>query len=169
MMVDDSDWELAPENAHPTARAMMVQDFYWDCTDTNSPFGSDTGADVLAFFRERRRETSETPGMEFLSDLLAGWDVSDRDWEILDGEEIARLIESDEFSFSHRDDSILALAFAQLMYDGRVNSDIRERASTALTRQKSEAALNLWDANSRNERRSRLDVMQKVLQSAPLV
>jgi uncharacterized protein YfeS len=167
LMEDSSKWELEPANAHPTARGIMTQDFYWDCTDENSPFGNDTGADVLTFFREQWQEAPGTVGLAFLSDLLAGWEVADRAWEIVDAQEVERLLEEDEFSFSHRDDSILSLAFAQLLFDGRVSADVRERALTSLIRQKTEAALSLWPTEFHDERRSRVEIMQHALQSAP--
>ena len=27
----DEDWELAPENGHPSSRALLSEEFYWDC------------------------------------------------------------------------------------------------------------------------------------------
>ena len=51
-MDSDEDWELSPEVAHANARRWMKAEYFWDICDEGSPFGNDTGADTLEFFRE---------------------------------------------------------------------------------------------------------------------
>lgn len=58
-MPQDEEWELAPENSHPKAQAILTDDFLWDCADENSPLGNDTGADILAFYREAIQVTPD--------------------------------------------------------------------------------------------------------------
>lgn len=162
-MTEDAEWELTRENAHAAARAVLLDDFFWDCTDENSPFGNDTGADVLAFFHEWRAENPGVSGLEFLSGLLKGWEVADADWEVVDEAEVARLLETDAFSFTHRDESILALAFAQLALDGQMEAAVRERALGAVHRQTLTPALGQWAAEHRQERASRLESIRRAL------
>jgi uncharacterized protein YfeS len=53
---DDPDVGLARETSHPTFARIAAQDFYYDCGDDFSPFGSDDGSDTLAALEEWYQE-----------------------------------------------------------------------------------------------------------------
>jgi uncharacterized protein YfeS len=163
-VMDDEEWELAPENAHPKAQAALTDEYFWDCTDDNSPFGNDTGADTLAFFREWRRDHPRGEPLRFLSGLMRDWEVTDDHWDATDPAEVARLVVSDRFSFVTRDDAIIALAFGQIVLAGRVDPEVKQRALTALHRQGLPAALERSPDEYRAKRRGRLAAMAAVLQ-----
>jgi uncharacterized protein YfeS len=165
-VADEGEWELTPESVHPAARALLADAFFWDCVDENSPFGNDTGADVLALFHGWRAEHQDASALAFLSGLLEGWEVTDAHWDVQDEGEVAHLLKEDAFSFTHRDDSIVALAFAQLALDGRVEAEVRERALAALHRQSLGPALDQWSREHRQERLLRLASMQRALREA---
>ena len=162
--MDEEEWELAPENAHPKARAALADDYFWDCTDDNSPFGNDTGADTLAFFREWRRDHPRGKPLRFLSRLLRDWEATDDHWEVTDPAEVGRLAADDRFSFDARDDALIALAFGQVVLEGRVEPEVKVRALTALHRQSLPAALERWPDEYHAERRNRLAAMVAILQ-----
>jgi uncharacterized protein YfeS len=162
--MDEEEWELSPENAHPKARAALAYEYLWDCTDENSPFGNDTGADTLAFFREWRRDHPRGNPLLFLSRLLRDWEATDDHWEATDPAEVGRLAEDDRFSFDARDDSVIALAFGQIVLEGRVDPEVKRRALVALTRQSLPAALEGWPGEYHAERQSRLAAMAAILQ-----
>lgn len=162
-MAEEEDWELTPESAHPAAREILADDFFWDPVDDNSPFGNDTGADVLAMFPDRRREHPESAPLVFLTELLQGWEVVDAHWEAISPEEVGALLQEDEFSFTHRDDAIVALAFALLALEGRVAAEVRDRALVALQREALPAALERWRPEVQQERQARLKRMEGIL------
>lgn len=161
--MDDDEWELAPANAHPKARAALTDDYFWDCTDDNSPFGNDTGADVLAFFREWRPSHARGKPLRFLGQLLRDWEVNDDHWDVTDPAEVGRLVKQDKFSFQTRDEAIIALSFGQILLEGRVDPDVKHRALVALRRQGLPAAVERWPDEHRAERRRRLAAMEAAL------
>ena len=74
---DDPDEGIARETSHPRFLELAREDFYYDCTDDFSPFGSDAGADTLSFLEEwYRNGGQEGEAIRFLNDVLAGWDLS---------------------------------------------------------------------------------------------
>jgi uncharacterized protein YfeS len=160
---DDSQWELAPDHAHPKAQRALTNTFFWSCIDDNTPFGNDNGADTLSFYREWRATHPSDAAIHFLTALLQGWSVTPTQWDVTAPEQIARLIAEDEFSFTHRDDVIIALAFGQIVLEGRVDADIIERALVALQRQATQPALDLWLESCHSERRRRLQLMTSIL------
>jgi uncharacterized protein YfeS len=132
---DEEEWALAPENAHPNARALMAEPFFWDCVDEDAPFGNDTAADVLVFFRDWRQANPTASPLAFLGELLGSWEIADEHWDVATPEEVAELLKMDEAGQTTRDDAALALALAQLALEGSVDAEVRQRALLAARRQ----------------------------------
>src|SRR5579859_784842 len=117
MDILDDEWELDPASAHENARRLLKDGFYWDVTDEGSPFGNDTGFDVLQFWRAWIRESDEDE--DFLEDLFGEWEV-DRDFvEALPADGIVDALEENGHDILTYDDAVVALAFAQLVLEGR--------------------------------------------------
>ena len=133
-VLDDGNDELSPEN-YPRAARVLAEDFYWDCTDEFSPFGNDDGADALALFRQWRAENPISHPLEFLDELLQSWEVDNCNWDVVDATEAVRLINEDEFSFRARDNCVIAVAFAQILFDEVIDSEIKRRVLLAINRQ----------------------------------
>nr|HEX4313006.1 hypothetical protein [Kofleriaceae bacterium] len=92
---------------HPQAREILDDPFFWDSVDPNAPVGNDTGADVLAQYREwRQKRKSPANATQMVDALLASWSVGD--------------------SGQTRDEAFIGLAFAQAMIDGRVTREVIE-------------------------------------------
>lgn len=162
----EGDWEPGPESAHPRARELIGEDFFGDVGDDNSPFGNDTGSDTPAHLRRWRAEHQREPVSVFLQELLESWEVEDDHWSVESPEEVAQLIEEDEMSFTTRDEALIAVALGQLVLEGKVDADIRQRALVALRRQALEPALALWPDGHAGQRRERLSAMETVLRRA---
>jgi uncharacterized protein YfeS len=165
MSQDDNDWELAPENAHPRASQLLTETFFWSIADDDAPLGNDTGADTLAFYRQWRSEHPTTSTQVFISDTLSGWEIEDADWDLLDEAELQRALDEEHFSILTRDDFMIALAFAQLVLEGRVEPQVRERAHHCVRRQATDAVISFRGWTDATERSSRLAQMQRVLES----
>lgn len=61
MSDDDTDHDPfnEPETAHPRARELMDEEFFWDCVDEEAPFGSDEGHDAYFEFRRWRERNKK--------------------------------------------------------------------------------------------------------------
>lgn len=162
-MSEDDEWELAPENSHTLAARLLTDEFYWDCTDDNSPFGNDTGADTLAAYRVWRGQNSRSSPDEFLDELLEGWEVANESWDVTDPAEVRRLLEEDEYILNVRDDAVIALAFGQLVLVGEVGRESRRRALLALQRQSLLAVIEQRGWVDAVARAARLAKMARVL------
>lgn len=149
---DEEFWELSPENSHPNAVAILTDEFYWNELDDNSPFGNDTGNDILKLFQKwREKHWMETP-IAFLDQLLDKWEVSNDFWDVTDAAEVENLLAQDEFSFIERDEAIIALAFGQLLLAGKVDAELKRRALLAIERQSLPTIVKFWeDAEERTE------------------
>jgi uncharacterized protein YfeS len=154
--------ELSPEN-YPKAAQILTDEFYWDCTDEFSPFGNDDGADTFTFFREWREEHSRDNPVRFLDEHLEGWQVINGHWDVVDADEAVKLIKENEFSFFTRDNSIIAVAFGQILVDGKVHPEIKRRGLLAIERQLLPEINNLAGPGHAPERAERFEKMKAVL------
>lgn len=165
-VVESNDDEWKPESAHPNARAMLVEPWFWDVSDDNSPFGNDTGADTLSFFREWRAEYPHAEIEKFLESLLGRWDVRNEGWDCLDGALLATTLPKNYFHILTRDDLAIAVAFGQLVLDGKINRGIRRLALYALQRQLLPEVITFRGWVDADERRQRLGRMQVVIEQS---
>ncbi len=156
-------WELAPGNAHPAAVAALSEPWYWDSGDEISPFGNDTGADVLSLLHQWRQESPDASPMKLLKQLLADWGVPDAGWDDLDPGHLGKLRRAEDYGVSMRDDMIIALAFGQVVLEGRLDPEVRRYAITAVRRLLLPVMLERYGANL-EEARTRLQHMLGVLE-----
>ena len=161
-MAEDPQHELNREDAHPKAVEALTDAFFWDAADVGSPLGGDTGRDVLEALRDALE--AEPPGkmLTVLDEILASWEVANDSWDVVSEREVQAIGEDDEFSLLTRDEAILALAFAQIVIEGRIEAEIRRRALLALTRQALPALLHGW-GDKRLERALRVERMREIL------
>jgi uncharacterized protein YfeS len=162
----DDNWELAPENGHPKARQLLTEPFFWSIADDGAPLGNDTGADTLALYRQWRADHPDGHAEDFVRDTLAGWEVENVDWLLLDEALLKQGLEDNHFSVLTRDDFMIALAFAQLVLEGKVDAQVREMALYSVRRQATDAVISFRDWSDVTERRSRLVQMQSALEAA---
>jgi len=157
-------WELTPENASPLAKTLLLDDFFWNSSDDHSPMGNDTGADTLAFYQGWRGANPQTPATSFLRDLLMRWEVSDRGWtesSVSAGDLVDR-----HFEILTRDDMIIALAFSQIVVDGKLDRDIKIRSLLAVTRQALPTVLAFRGWDSQATRIACLEKMRTAIEAA---
>ena len=162
----DDNWDLAPENGHPRARELLREPFFWSIADDGSPLGNDTGADTLAFYRQWRADYPNGRTQDFVRDILAGWEVENTDWLLLDEALLQKALADDHFSVLTRDDFMIALGFAQLVLDGGVDPQVREMALYSVRRQATDVVVAFRGWTDVHERRTRLAQMQEALEAA---
>lgn len=84
--------DLVKENAHPVARNLLVEDFFWDITEETSPFGNDTGSDASYNYIDWRKSNRNSDVVSFLRREIESFDFPPFDIESLDSEKIQRYI-----------------------------------------------------------------------------
>ncbi|WP_437289797.1 hypothetical protein [Sorangium sp. So ce406] len=154
--------DLSPDDCHPRAAAALTDPFFWSLTDETAPFGNETAHETLTAFRDFRDEQPKGSPLELLDELLARWEVGNDHWNAVDAAEVQALGEEDEYSLLTRDEAILALAFSQIVTEGRLDAEVRRRALLALARQALPALLSAFEGRAL-DRALRIDRMRAVL------
>lgn len=77
-------YEISPETAHPKAKQLLTEDFYWSPIEESGPFGSDDGSDAFYGFRQWRTENKTTSPIIYLQGLFKRWDYPHFDWREMD-------------------------------------------------------------------------------------
>ncbi len=85
-------YELSPETAHPKAKELLTEDFYWSPIEESAPFGSDDGSDAFYGFREWRNINKTESPIEYLKELISEWGFPPFDWNTLDTIKISEYI-----------------------------------------------------------------------------
>ena len=129
------------ELAHPRARELLVEDFFWDCADEEAPFGSDEGHDAYFEYRNWRKENPKAPLVDCLAWILED-QLDEYTLELCSDEQVRTdLAEPDEAFMADSwdmftlDATIIATAFGQLLDEGRIDSAAKPFVNVALTRQ----------------------------------
>jgi uncharacterized protein YfeS len=158
-------WDVTPETAHPRARQLLGQSIIWNFGDEDSPLGNDTGADAFAAYLGFRATQPVGGIRDFMREQLALKGVPNADWDQIDATNLKALLNVDKgFSLLKRDDFIIGLAFAQLLLEGEVDSDVRRRAITALSRQGTDVVLSFRGGGGEAARKSQLAEFRQILE-----
>jgi uncharacterized protein YfeS len=153
---------LSRDTSHAKARAALDDDYFWKTDDPMSPFGTETAIEVLEAYREARDDEPPRSALEVLASLLARWEVEDAHWDVVDAEAVEAIGAEDEYGLLSRDEIILALAFAEIVEEGRLDAEIQRRALVALKRQELPALLHGWGERAA-ERALRIQTMREAL------
>ena len=138
---DDDDILGNPAFAHPRARELMPEEFFWDCTDEEAPFGSDEGDTALHEYREWRRCHPDGALVQCLSWIMNGKLDQYTDHLLVD-ERMARDLSDPDGALLARhhdmftlDTTVLATGLAQLLYEGHIDSEAKPYIRVAIKRQ----------------------------------
>lgn len=121
-----SEWEKLAidfDDFHPESRSILDDPRLWDVCDDWSPNGNDTGADVLALYRDWCKKSRTTLGEKFFKQLMLDWEVG------------LPLEPNDEYSSQMYHQSIVGLAFAQLKLHAKCEPTIATLALESLDTQ----------------------------------
>lgn len=160
----DDDWELSPDAAHPNAKRLLKAGFYWDICDDDSPFGNDTGADTLEFYRAWLDESDDDE--DFLHQVFDEWEVDWERAEAIADVELKDRLEEEHFDILTYDDVIIATAFAQLVLEGNTSRDMAALAMRCLKRQSLPEVIEFRGWSDPAERKERCAQMLQVMQGA---
>lgn len=158
-------WDVTPDTAHPRARQLLAQSVVWNYGDEDSPLGNDTGADTFAAYLAFRAARPVGGVQDFMRQHLASLGVADADWDLLEEVRLQEALDADSsFAVLTRDDFIIGLAFAQLLVEGTLDSDVRRRAATALRRQGTHVVLSFRGGGGEDARKNQLAEFRRVLE-----
>jgi uncharacterized protein YfeS len=140
-MTDEHDPFNEPDQAHPKARELMTEKFFWDCVNEMAPFGSDEGWDAYYEYRNWRSDNPNNNLIDCIRWILQ--DNFDYYNETLLDEEIIKEhynnpnlggfgMYSDMFTL---DTTIIATALGQLIDEGKIDQEAKPFAEIAAIRQ----------------------------------
>lgn len=123
-----SGWELDPKFAHPRARILFSEAFFWDAIDDHAPWGSDEGADALSFFGQAHGQNGSPPDPLALAKEYVGEDWSEsRPGDDLDD------VQMETFSTAHL--AVIAIALGMYLIHGYIPSDLKTFGLEAIDRE----------------------------------
>jgi len=122
------DWQLDPAFAHPTARVLFQEPFFWDAIDDSAPWCSDEGADALAAFGQAHDKNGAPPDPASFAVNWAG-----EDWQKTPptGEGSDDLLEA----YSAGNLKVIAVALGMLLLHGYVPARAKEIGFEAIERE----------------------------------
>jgi uncharacterized protein YfeS len=133
-----SDHSPTFDKAHPNAKQLMTDSFFFDIIEESAPFGSDDGSDTFAGFNDwRKNHPTESPVL-FLEQQLNDWNYPGFDIEETNFENLESYLKEDEMSIHYMtgiDQAVVAIAFGQLYLEGTINNDIKELAKKSIKRE----------------------------------
>jgi uncharacterized protein YfeS len=84
--------EYTFNKAHPNAKVLMTDDFYWNAIEETSPFGNDDGFDAGYGFREWRLSHPAISPVQYLDELIQSWAYPYFDYNEMDTTKILSYI-----------------------------------------------------------------------------
>ena len=160
----DPDYEPSKVRAHPVARKLMNEDFFWNILDDNAPFGNDDGADTLSYWRKWRRANPHGKVMDFIADIFQRYDVSYPEWERKSGN-VAPIDFVGILTTSMGNNVVIATTFGQLMDEGYVEPELATLARKAIANEKNMVMIKRW--KEPKEREKRLAILESIVDKAP--
>ena len=154
------------ENAHPKAKELMNEDFFYSSTNETAPFGSDDAADTYAGFAEWRVANKFANPKVFLIQHIEDWGYPDFDLATTDFEKLKSYLQTSEmhiYYLTSIDQSILAIAFGQLYIEGKIDDEMLLIAKYSLERQLNSQILKTWPSDYQEERKLKLTKMDIVI------
>ena len=161
-----SDYSPTIDKAHPNAKRLMKEEFYWSPIEETAPFGSDDGADTYAGFADWRQTYKTDNPKEFLMEQIESWAYPTFDFNETNFEKLKPYLKQSDLGtrfMSGIDAAIAAIAFGQLYLEGTVDKDFKELAKTSIKRQLIPEMLNLWGDTYKETRELQLKKMLAVL------
>lgn len=142
-------YQLNSKTSHPNFIKHFTEDFYYDCSDEQAPFGSDEGFDTLQIVQERLRKNSALDFATLPKTIIEKeWDMKYLPVDSLKEEDIKKLAEKEPINITQSDMVTYSTAFAQIKITGKINQTLKADALKALERFILTAKVNGWADDS---------------------
>lgn len=151
---DDEDYGPHRKTSHPHFVRYLTDDFYYDCSDEEAPFGSDEGSDALYELEQAFRKNTDLDTLTFPQKLICKYWGMDYLPPRADqtAESIAELCRQQETGVYQSDKVIIATAFGSIKITGRLKLELQQLTLLAIQRLDVLAQLRDWcAANTRSE------------------
>ena len=130
------------DHAHPKAKDLIPEDFFWSCIDELAPFGSDEGDTALAEFRSWRQANPAVPTLQCLVWTITSvgeMEFIDYNYQLVNKEKILSQLQDKEFDDQQYiytlDISVIATGFGQLVDEGVIEAQNKPIIKIAIDRQ----------------------------------
>lgn len=159
----DVDWD----DFHPSARRILNDPWYWSCGDDWAPHGNDAGSDVLHDMM-KRRGSAWSAVHEALTTLTDHGST----WMNTDSAIARRIAEADPQMYTICEQTLIAVAFAELKLAGSCSDHFHKMALNALLRLSSTEMIDFWSGHLNPEQQTewqrRLAQMTQKLEEIPV-
>ncbi|MBP9478613.1 MAG: hypothetical protein KBF12_08325 [Sebaldella sp.] len=135
---DDEEVGIDRKTSHPNFIKAFTDEFYYDCTDEEAPFGNDNGADTLYELEDYYKngnngeEITSFP-KKIVSDI---WDLNYIKYDSFDKKAIQELINKDRHSILATDQVNIAVALGEIKITGVIDPELKKTALDAIKRLK---------------------------------
>jgi uncharacterized protein YfeS len=158
------DFELSPDSAHPNAKNLLTEEFYWSPIEETGPFGSDDGSDCFYGFVKWRLENNGESPVTYLKEVIQEWGYPTFDLNLTDDESIKQLLNGmDSGVLIGQDNAVIAVGFGQFVLEGKIDDDIRDLTIKAIKRELVTDLLSEFRSDYRVTRKGQLEKMLAVL------
>lgn len=140
---DSDDYPLHPKTSHPRFVEHFTDEFYYDDTEDESPFGEPDVFDVLKFLEEiiinnTKIENEDLPKVSYVDAPLylvkKRWHVKYYPVDSLDAEHLASLDTQTIFDMLQNDYITYGCALGQIKISGTLSPELKEKGINALKR-----------------------------------
>ncbi len=156
-------YELTPETAHPKAKKLMAENFYWSPIEESGPFGSDDGSDAFYGFKQWRLKHQNVSPIVYLKELIEQWNYLPFDLYELNEDYLKKYISSSQVGdmlLIGQDNAIIAIGFGQFLLEGKIDEDIKALTKIALTRELLPGIIGMWEGEYK---KTRIDQLTKMM------
>lgn len=116
-------FELSRDKAHPNAKKLLSEDFYWSPIEETGPFGNDDGSDCSYGFVEWRTSNKDESPVTYLKELIDEWGYPAFDLNVTYPQEIKRLLGTmDSRMLVGQDNAVVAIGFGQYVLEGKLTT-----------------------------------------------
>jgi uncharacterized protein YfeS len=120
----------------------MTEEFFWDCTDEEAPFGSDEGHTAYYEFRSWRRINKDENLVACFTWIMDGEDLENYNDKLYSDEIVEQNIENPDGAFLAEsydiftlDTTVVTTALSQLMDEGYIDTEAKPYVQVAIKRQ----------------------------------
>jgi uncharacterized protein YfeS len=166
---DDSEEGLARETSHPFFVEHATADFYYDSIDEFSPFGNDTGHDVLQDLQEWYQERGAgSKASTWLKQLIVAWGFDTAYLSYTTQKDLEAVDLEAQYLNDVLDKAVIATVFGQYKIAGKADRAMHKMVADAFIRQRYMTSIantpnNPWDLA--DEYLARLNAMERDLAS----
>ncbi|MRG45420.1 hypothetical protein GFS24_09855 [Chitinophaga sp. SYP-B3965] len=153
--MNEEEYELSLQTAHPAASALLTEDFFWDASEETSPFGNDDGADAFYGFREWRSDNQTASPFIYINELLDSWGYNEAPKQ--EEAEVAEYL-INRFALGVNN-VIIAVGFGQFVLEGTIDKELLIKTKQAIEKECEPAMLNAFVEDYRKTRLAHLHIL----------